>query len=232
MIVTNLTKIIIAVLVVILVIAAVVVGLTYLLTARPDFERTETEEALDFTASEYDSRTDNESHGFADSSEDPDLSQYPLDYEESQYSREFELAGINLADSYETVQQTYGQPLSRKVTSEKSIHNPDYICYWTSWYYDDLEVLFMKVEENGQQLGKDIGNVFAIKVVSEDYATHRGIRVGDTVSQALESYNQEYEGAYFSQDNDELFFEDGLNCIRFSVKEERISEILASQILN
>lgn len=225
----SLRKIIIAILIVIVVIVAVVAGLVYLLSARPDTRNTETKQ--DAIVSEYDGLTD-EPNGFADGSESEDLSQYPLDYEESRYSREFELADINLADSYETVIKIHDMPQNQRVTSEKSIHNPDYISYWTYWDYDGLEVLFMKVEENGTRLSKDIGNVFAIKVVSKDYATHRGIKVGDTVSKALERYEQEYEGACFSQDADQLFFEDGLNCIRFSVKDGRISEILASQILN
>lgn len=222
-------KIIIAVIVAMVVMAAAVVGLISLLSARPDAEITEIEHEA--TVSEHDGLID-EPNGFADSSEFDDLSQYPLDYDESQYSREFELADIKLADSYETVIQIHDLPQNQRLTSEKSIHNPDYISYWTYWDYDGLEVLFMKVEENGKQLSKDIGKVFAIKVVSEDYTTHRGIKVGDTASKALERYNQQYEGACFSEDTNELFFEDGLNCLRFSVKDERISEILASQILN
>jgi len=214
------------------VIAAIAAGLYWLLAIRPDSDSELSETEQETAISGFDEPFTDNSHGFTDVSDLADMNQYPLDYDESEYSHEFKLADINLADSYETVLQTYGQPLSRRTSSETSIHNPDYICYWTYWDYDGLEVLFMKVEEDGKKLAEDIGGVFALKVVSEDYATQRGIKVGDPVSQVLEQYNQEYEGACFSEDTNELFFEDGLNCLRFSVKDDHISEILTSQILN
>lgn len=223
-------KIITVVAVVVAVVAVLVTGLYFLLTAHPDSRLGETEQ--ESAVSEYEDLFPDSSDGYTDTSELPDMDSLPSDYDESRYADEFKLAGIDLADSYEAVLQVYGKPLSQKTSSEVSFHNSDYICHWTYWYYDGLVVLFMKVEEKGQQLTEDIGTVFAIQVVSLDYPTRRGIKVGDTVSQVLERYNQEYEGASFSEDTNEMFFEDGLNCLRFSVKDGHVTEIMASQVIN
>lgn len=150
---------------------------------------------------------------------------------DTEETMEFTLAGIELADSAKRVLDLYGEPLSKKTQSEQSVHNPDYISYWTTWAYDGFEVLFMKVMEKGKDPTDEYGQVFSVKVTAGRFGTHRGIKVGDPAGRIADEYGKD-QSAGFSESEDGVFFETGLNYIRFAVSDGKVTEIEVGQILN
>lgn len=146
-------------------------------------------------------------------------------------SKDFAIAGISPTESAARVLDLLGEPTERKTQAEPSIHNSDYTCYWTTWVYDGLEVVFMTVAENGKRPDDGIGGVFAVMATSGEYRTFRGIKVGDPVSRVIDQYGTAAEGDPSSPDDEELFFETGLHYLRFAVSEGVVTQIDAGQIL-
>lgn len=153
-----------------------------------------------------------------DHAESPLLQLPPTDAPEPLNASDFVLAKIRLQMTRDEVLRTLGAPLDKIVDEDPSLHNPDYTCYYETWSYPQLKIIFLTSAANDDPM-PETGLVFAIEATSPKYATPRGIKVGDPKDKLFKEYGKPIvsEGFYsYEDDMSTLSFtiEDGMiNCI-------------------
>lgn len=140
-------------------------------------------------------------------------------------SADFALGQVRLQMSVAEIQQILGEPDEKSIISEPSIHNPDYTTYFETWIYPGVEIIFINNAPNDAPVPAP-GPVFAIIATSPQYATPRGLKIGDRMDKLFEEYGQTKASEGF------FVYEKDLSSLNFSLKNGLIDRIEVHQYLD